>query len=90
VYATLTDKGEALIDQTFPRHAEEIHDLFSVRSSDEQDMLHTLLKKLGHAERRCGGCNGGRASFCRMNCSMGGRQARPIASRCLAPDGETL
>ena len=51
IYAKLTPKGEALIDKIFPRHAEEIHDLFSVLTRDEQDALRGLLKKLGLAER---------------------------------------
>jgi MarR family 2-MHQ and catechol resistance regulon transcriptional repressor len=51
IHAKLTPKGEALIEKTFPRHAEELRELFSVLTSEEQDMLRALLKKLGHAER---------------------------------------
>jgi len=51
IYAKLTPKGEALIDETFPHHAEEIRDLFAVLSPEEQDSLRSLLKKLGAAER---------------------------------------
>lgn len=51
IYAKLTPKGEALIDRTFPRHAAEVLELFSVLSSDEQDALRALLKKLGRVDR---------------------------------------
>ncbi|MEO8294978.1 MAG: MarR family transcriptional regulator [Gemmatimonadota bacterium] len=50
IYAKLTGKGETLIDQTFPRHAEEIRERFGVLTGEEQDMLRMLLKKLGQAE----------------------------------------
>lgn len=49
-HARLTPKGEALIDQTFPRHAKEIFERFAVLSPDDQDLLRSLLKKLGRAE----------------------------------------
>ncbi len=49
--ARLTPKGDALIGQTFPRHAKEVFELFSVLSPDEQDLLRSLLKKLGRAEQ---------------------------------------
>jgi MarR family transcriptional regulator, 2-MHQ and catechol-resistance regulon repressor len=50
IYAKLTPKGDALIARIFPTHAKEVQELFSVLSTEEQDSLRTLLKKLGHAE----------------------------------------
>ncbi|MGE0353299.1 MAG: MarR family winged helix-turn-helix transcriptional regulator [Gemmatimonadales bacterium] len=49
VYARLTSRGEALIARTFPRHAEEITNLFAALSPAEQEALRGLLKKLGTA-----------------------------------------
>lgn len=51
IYARLTPKGEALIERIFPRHANEVRELFSVLTPEEQNQLRTLLKKLGRAER---------------------------------------
>lgn len=47
VYAALTPQGEELIEQTFPKHADFISDLFSNLDEDETRELHRLLKKLG-------------------------------------------
>jgi len=46
-YAALTPKGEALISEIFPSHADQITDLMSVLSSKEQGELVDLLKRLG-------------------------------------------
>ncbi|MGH7647971.1 MAG: MarR family winged helix-turn-helix transcriptional regulator [Gemmatimonadaceae bacterium] len=49
VYAALTAKGRALIDDIFPSHARYIAELFDTLPPDEQAQLRTLLKKLGFA-----------------------------------------
>src|SRR6185503_19616025 len=46
-YAALTPKGEALISEIFPSHADQITELMSVLSSKEQGELVDLLKRLG-------------------------------------------
>ncbi|MEO8224460.1 MAG: MarR family transcriptional regulator [Gammaproteobacteria bacterium] len=51
IYAKLTPKGEAMIERIFPRHANEVRELFAVLSPEEQNQLRDLLKKLGRAER---------------------------------------
>jgi len=49
VYAALTAKGHALIDEIFPEHARYVADLFDTLPPDEQNQLRRLLKKLGFA-----------------------------------------
>ncbi|HMC57186.1 MAG TPA: MarR family transcriptional regulator [Gemmatimonadaceae bacterium] len=46
-YAALTPKGEALISEIFPEHADQISALMSVVSAKEQGELVDLLKRLG-------------------------------------------
>jgi len=46
-YAALTPKGEALISEIFPEHADRITDMVSVLSSKEQAELIELCRKLG-------------------------------------------
>jgi MarR family 2-MHQ and catechol resistance regulon transcriptional repressor len=46
-YAALTPKGEALITEIFPDHAERITELMSVLSAKEQTDLIDLLRRLG-------------------------------------------
>ena len=46
-YAALTPKGEALISEIFPEHADKITGLMSVLSSKEQAELIELCRKLG-------------------------------------------
>jgi MarR family 2-MHQ and catechol resistance regulon transcriptional repressor len=46
-YAALTPKGEALISEIFPDHADRITDLVSALSSKEQAELIELCRKLG-------------------------------------------
>jgi len=46
-YAHLTDKGRERIAQSFPRHAEVVRKTFSALTTEEQETLRILLKKLG-------------------------------------------
>ena len=46
-YATLTEKGRALIEEIFPEHAELIERVMSGLSSREQEEATSLLRKLG-------------------------------------------
>ena len=50
VYARLTPRGEALMDQAFPRHAQGIARRFAVLGAREQDELRALLRQLGLGE----------------------------------------
>lgn len=43
----LTEKGQALFDDIFPRHAEYVSELAEVLTVEEQNQLSSLLKKLG-------------------------------------------
>ena len=47
-YCELTDEGEKLMDEIFPRHAEKIAELFAECSRDEVLALQTTLKKVGY------------------------------------------
>ncbi|MBN1447829.1 MAG: MarR family transcriptional regulator [Bacteroidetes bacterium] len=47
VIVDLTDRGRALFAEIFPQHAEYIVRLASVLTSDEQEELSRLLRKLG-------------------------------------------
>jgi len=49
VYAALTAKGRAFIDEIFPGHARYVAELFDTLPPDEQNQLRRLLKKLGFA-----------------------------------------
>ncbi len=51
IYAQLTPKGETMMERVFPRHANEVRELFGILSPEEQNHLRDLLKKLGRAER---------------------------------------
>lgn len=46
-YAALTPKGEALIGELFPEHADVIQETMSVLSAREQEQLVDALRKLG-------------------------------------------
>jgi MarR family 2-MHQ and catechol resistance regulon transcriptional repressor len=46
-YAALTDKGEALIAEIFPGHADHIEDTMSELTAREQDAAIAMLRKLG-------------------------------------------
>jgi MarR family transcriptional regulator, 2-MHQ and catechol-resistance regulon repressor len=43
---SITEKGRALIDDIFPRHLENINDIFSVLTIEEKKKLISLMKKL--------------------------------------------
>lgn len=47
IWAKLTPRGRALIDGTFPGHAELIESLASTLTLEEQEELRRLLKRLG-------------------------------------------
>jgi MarR family 2-MHQ and catechol resistance regulon transcriptional repressor len=47
VLARLTDAGESLVAELFPRHAAAIAELASELEPDEQEALRDLLKRLG-------------------------------------------
>jgi len=46
-YAQITEKGKAFIENVFPEHEKNIHDLMSRLSVEERDEAIRLLKKLG-------------------------------------------
>jgi MarR family 2-MHQ and catechol resistance regulon transcriptional repressor len=46
-YASITDEGKKFIQDIFPAHAEQIHQLMSSLSDAEKDEAIVLLKKLG-------------------------------------------
>lgn len=43
----LTDQGKALFIETYPKHVEELRSVLDVLTPDEEQLLQTLLKKLG-------------------------------------------
>ncbi|AKN31274.1 MarR family transcriptional regulator [Clostridium carboxidivorans P7] len=43
---SITEKGRELIESIFPRHVENINEIFSVLTTEEKEALITLLKKL--------------------------------------------
>jgi MarR family transcriptional regulator, 2-MHQ and catechol-resistance regulon repressor len=46
-YAQITDEGKKFIEEIFPGHAEQIHELMSNLSEEEKKQAIVLLKKLG-------------------------------------------
>lgn len=46
-YAVITDEGEKLIQEIFPRHRETIHGMFSCLSEEEKQTMIRLLKTTG-------------------------------------------
>ncbi|MEJ9210878.1 MarR family transcriptional regulator [Bacillus smithii] len=48
-YAAITEKGRAVIEEIFPKHAENIHTLMSVLDDEEKETAIRLLKKIGLA-----------------------------------------
>ena len=48
---SLTEKGQQLINELFPKHVQNIADLLSILSPDEQDELGRLCKMLGRQTR---------------------------------------
>jgi len=49
IFAEITDRGRAFMDDVFPRHAEVIRYAMSGLNHEEKEMAVRLLKKLGHA-----------------------------------------
>lgn len=47
IFIHLTDKGQRLIEEVFPTQLNAIVDEFSVLTAEEQELLGTLLRKLG-------------------------------------------
>lgn len=43
---SITEKGRQLIDDIFPKHVENINEIFSVLTTEEKNNLISLLKKL--------------------------------------------
>jgi len=43
---SITDKGKAIIEDIFPRHVENINEIFSTLTVEEKKSLVSLLKKL--------------------------------------------
>jgi MarR family 2-MHQ and catechol resistance regulon transcriptional repressor len=53
VLVKLTEDGQALFDDIFPKHTETIADVFSVLTDEDKHQLTEMLKKLGlHAESK--------------------------------------
>ncbi|MEK5502395.1 MarR family winged helix-turn-helix transcriptional regulator [Bacillus sp. FSL M8-0168] len=46
-YAQITNNGVRLLEQIFPGHAQEIHDMISVLSSEEKEACIEMLKRVG-------------------------------------------
>ncbi|PRS77585.1 MarR family transcriptional regulator [Bacillus sp. LNXM65] len=46
-FAHITKQGRALLDDIFPDHAKEIHEMISVLSEDEKDACIDMLKHVG-------------------------------------------
>jgi MarR family transcriptional regulator, 2-MHQ and catechol-resistance regulon repressor len=46
-YAQITEEGKKFIEEIFPEHAEQIHELMSSLTEDEKEQAIALLKKLG-------------------------------------------
>ncbi|HWI46814.1 MAG TPA: MarR family transcriptional regulator [Rummeliibacillus sp.] len=48
IYATLTTKGNELMDQIFPLHQEKVADIFGCLEENELDNIIELMKKIGY------------------------------------------
>lgn len=46
-FAHITEQGRALLDDIFPDHAKEIHEMISVLSEEEKDARIDMLKHVG-------------------------------------------
>lgn len=52
-HAALTTKGKDLMDEIFPKHKLVLHEIMGGLTSEEKEVMHVQLKKLGyHAENR--------------------------------------
>lgn len=47
IYAALTEKGRELVAREFPGHAETIRRLMAPLTAEEQELLKSLMKRLG-------------------------------------------
>ncbi|MCG7408654.1 MarR family transcriptional regulator [Paenibacillus sp. ACRRX] len=47
IYVQLTPDGETLMERIFPEHAQVLHDAIGTLSTEEQEKLVELLKKVG-------------------------------------------
>ncbi|PAQ13081.1 MarR family transcriptional regulator [Bacillaceae bacterium SAOS 7] len=47
IHAEITDHGRQFIDEIFPQHEENIHQLMNVLSEEEKEMAIALIRKLG-------------------------------------------
>ncbi|WP_338753790.1 MarR family transcriptional regulator [Bacillus sp. FJAT-52991] len=47
IHAEITDQGRVFIDEIFPQHEENIHQLMDVLSEEEKETVITLIRKLG-------------------------------------------
>ncbi|OZI12298.1 MarR family transcriptional regulator [Bacillaceae bacterium SAS-127] len=47
IRAEITDQGRQLIDEIFPQHEENIHQLMNVLSEEERETAIALIRKLG-------------------------------------------
>ncbi|KAF0223783.1 MAG: MarR family transcriptional regulator [Erysipelotrichaceae bacterium] len=43
----LTDQGKVLFDEAYPRHVDQLRSVLDILTSEEEQQLQTLLKKLG-------------------------------------------
>jgi MarR family 2-MHQ and catechol resistance regulon transcriptional repressor len=55
IIVSLTEEGQQLLDELFPRHAQYITELMSILSPQEQDQLGRLCKMLGLQAREDNG-----------------------------------
>ncbi|GAB4075217.1 MarR family transcriptional regulator [Barrientosiimonas marina] len=50
-YASITEQGEMLMNNIFPKQEEAVNDMFSALTYDEKHELKALLKKLGLSQQ---------------------------------------
>ncbi|WP_019413107.1 MarR family winged helix-turn-helix transcriptional regulator [Paenisporosarcina sp. TG20] len=46
-FAEITTEGEAFMDQLFPQHEKQLHEMMNALNSEEKEQVIILLKKLG-------------------------------------------
>ena len=51
VHVHLTDAGRTCIESVFPAHVQKVTEIMSVLTSDEQEQLGNLLRRLGRQEK---------------------------------------
>lgn len=52
IYASLTNAGKELMKEIFPKHEQEVHQIFSGLELEEKKVMIELLKKLGLQEKK--------------------------------------